>query len=512
MKPIIILSSSDYSDSYDEKKSANMKKNLNTTDSESETDEESGEKVVIKTFHPNKTVKKPILPPNRFFRRPKLNVKIFDIRFDESSSDESYYYSYSYDEEDKNHTDHVKTKITKNNIKNEKPIKLSNLNEENSDNDDVKQVESQNPEENDQMSKNKVNINKNQKNENKNDQINENQFKNEEIKENENNENSENQIITDKNQQKKIENDKGNLKNHENEQIDNSENQIITNKNNENKNDNSDNQIITNNNDNKTDEYNQDQIQNKEEKLTEDKEDLINSNLNEQIQNKENEMQTNEKEKGNEEEDEDEINPPIIKLNVFQPKPSITYSIVRTVESSLLTKNYKYSFYLESLQKFYTKVKVRNPEQRIPLFEGPTVNFKKKPSYSLITDKEFKTFSLKESDKSDDDLLNLKVCFDPLLALPRHLDIQIFTSPEISLTTKNPKVSMRGHWVLDFNGKFTIPSERNMIFVSAKEKDGDDLIFVRQISNDELEIDLCTDMDEIFVFAIGISIFIARLS
>ena len=157
-------------------------------------------------------------------------------------------------------------------------------------------------------------------------------------------------------------------------------------------------------------------------------------------------------------------------------------------------------------------MKARNPEQQIPLFEGPVVNFKKNSTYTLIADKELKSFSLKNGDKKGDEMMNMKVCFDSLLILPKHIDVQVFTSPEISMTTKFPKMSTRGHWVLDFNGKFTIPSERNMIFVNAKEKEGSNLIMVRQISNDEIEIDLCIDMDEIGVFALGLSIFIAKLS
>lgn len=494
MRPTIILSSSDYSDSYDndEKIPSKFDKNLNTTDSES--DDDSCEKVIVKTFNPNKQPKKPIVPINRV-RKPNINQKIYNLLIDdESSSYESDYSSYSYNENDKDHEVYTKTKIIKNNIS---FLKKDSI-EEISIQDESETAKDKHDEDMDKTLEN-VNVNsetiqnvEKQTGGNGKEPIQENETIQENDTVHEIEAEQTNEIINEKDQinindSDQIEEDNG-------KQVSNTSNEILTKENH---------QIQIDNDDISANDINEVTIEKTSNNDLDDQSVTVND------------QEQNQSSKTLDDQDEDDINPPIIKINCFQSKPSITYSIVRTIESSLRGKYYIFSFYLDTSQKFYTKVKVRNPEQQILIYQGPTVKFHKKNiTYTLITDKEFKNFSLKKDEKSDEELLNLKVCLDALLALPRHVDIQ-FMNPsgiQILLTTKNPKMSTRGHWVLDFGDRFTIPSEKNMIFVSAKEKNGVDLVIVRQISNSEIELDLCTDMDEISVFAIGLSIFIAKLS
>lgn len=220
-------------------------------------------------------------------------------------------------------------------------------------------------------------------------------------------------------------------------------------------------------------------------------------------------------EKSESKDDEEESNPLVVKINYFETKPSITYAISRKLKSSIRGKRYYYYFYSNSVLTFCAKAKTRHPDSSILIYEGEDAHLKGESPFILDITEDSTIFSLKKSNKLDEEMMTLKIFLDSaLLMLPRHVDVQIFPSagsPQILLTTKKPKLSARGHWILDFHDKFTIPSEKNMIFVSSKDENSTELIFIRKISSDGMEIDLCTNISEICVFAIGLSIFLAKL-
>lgn len=214
-------------------------------------------------------------------------------------------------------------------------------------------------------------------------------------------------------------------------------------------------------------------------------------------------------------ESEEESDPPIVKISHFEAKSSVTYAISRKLKSSIRGKRYYYYFYSNSTLKYCAKAKTRHPDSNILIYEGKNAHIKGKSQFILSINQESTNFSLKKSDESDEEIMTLKVFLDSaLLMLPRHVDVQILPSSgisQMSLTTKKPKLSARGNWILDFHDKFTIPSEKNMIFVSSKDNDGTELLFIRKISPEGMEIDLCTNIPEICVFSIGLSIFLAKL-
>lgn len=219
------------------------------------------------------------------------------------------------------------------------------------------------------------------------------------------------------------------------------------------------------------------------------------------------------KEKDTNEEEED-LNPPVIKMKHIKTNPSITFALFRKLKSSLRGKRYYYYFYSNGNPVFCAKTKNRHPDSNVLIYEGTKAHIKGESQYLLVTNQESTIFSLKKCDKLDEEMLTLKFFYDSaLLNLPKHIDIQIFPCigiSKMSLTTKKPKVSSRGNWILDFHDKFTIPSEKNMIFVPSKDKNGPDLLLVRKISPDGMEIDSYTNIPEVGIFAIGLSIFLAK--
>ncbi|OHT17120.1 hypothetical protein TRFO_12643 [Tritrichomonas foetus] len=213
--------------------------------------------------------------------------------------------------------------------------------------------------------------------------------------------------------------------------------------------------------------------------------------------------------------DDDDLPPIVLVNNQANTIPQVTFAVSRKIKSSIRGKRFYYYFYSDSNPLFCAKAKSRHPTSHIPICKGDQIHMKGKHEYTFLVGNDSTFFSLRKGKSSGDELLAMNIVLDSsLLMLPRHIDVQIFEKigiPPISLTTKRPKMSTRGDWTLDFHNKFTIPSEKNAIFVLLNDKEGPDLLVTRKISGSGMEIDLCTNLPEIAVFAIGLGIFIAKL-
>jgi hypothetical protein len=74
--------------------------------------------------------------------------------------------------------------------------------------------------------------------------------------------------------------------------------------------------------------------------------------------------------------------------------------------------------------------------------------------------------------------------------------------------SKNPKLSPEGKIAHDFDGRFAIDSVKNVVL--AAKPDGPGLISVRKAAEDVLELEVRFDPDPLWIFAIGISSFLAK--
>lgn len=91
---------------------------------------------------------------------------------------------------------------------------------------------------------------------------------------------------------------------------------------------------------------------------------------------------------------------------------------------------------------------------------------------------------------------------DGLLS-PRN--IKITFSDERQLTSKLPKKTKDGHWIMNFNGKYTLRSHKNAVLVDKTQKR---VIMMRKIDRNTLEQELITDFTPVQMFAFGIASFL----
>lgn len=76
------------------------------------------------------------------------------------------------------------------------------------------------------------------------------------------------------------------------------------------------------------------------------------------------------------------------------------------------------------------------------------------------------------------------------------------------LISKDPSISNQGKYVLYFGGKLTIGSVKNTILIDEAEKF--EVIGIRKIDKNSLEIDARNDYSEFIAFCVGMCSFIAR--
>lgn len=214
------------------------------------------------------------------------------------------------------------------------------------------------------------------------------------------------------------------------------------------------------------------------------------------------------------EEDESSGDIPSITLPRFKVESYKTYALQRETKQTIRGKRFYYRFYYQGDLLFSAKTKTRHPDTFVPIVSGSDVHMKGNHDYELHVSDEGTCFHLQKS-KTPDVQLSYKVVLEStLIMLPRYANVEIYQSigyTETKLTTRRPKMSTRGEWILDFHNKFILPSQKNAIFIHFKDENGPDIINIRKIAKNSLEVDCFIKLPEIGVFAIGLCNFITRL-
>lgn len=89
------------------------------------------------------------------------------------------------------------------------------------------------------------------------------------------------------------------------------------------------------------------------------------------------------------------------------------------------------------------------------------------------------------------------------VASPRNIKITL--GDERQLTSKLPKRTKDGHWIMNFNGKYTLRSHKNAVLVDKTQKR---VIMMRKISRNTLEQEVIADFTPVQMFAFGIASFL----
>jgi hypothetical protein len=128
---------------------------------------------------------------------------------------------------------------------------------------------------------------------------------------------------------------------------------------------------------------------------------------------------------------------------------------------------------------------------------------------AILAKGELTSFSVRRGHRYGEELAAIH--FSAKFKRPRHLEIAFFKATgdlPLSIANRPAKRSPLGDWLLDFGPRVAIPSRRNAILV-----DGNDceIVAVRAVENNTLEIDAHAGLEELVVFAIGFSSFACNM-
>ena len=193
------------------------------------------------------------------------------------------------------------------------------------------------------------------------------------------------------------------------------------------------------------------------------------------------------------------------------------YAITRKKKISI--KGSSYVFHLMSQDEIIlsSKCKNRNPSKPMPIARGADVHLSTGGEYYLIPDKGATIFELRKDSVNGPKIMGSHILQNiHNVMMPRTVIVDITEEagiPMLTLVTKKPKLNRNCTFTLHFHNRFTIPSEKNAIFLNqALGTRGPDVISIRKIGKETLEIIADATLPDVVVFSIGLTMFTGNLA
>lgn len=207
-----------------------------------------------------------------------------------------------------------------------------------------------------------------------------------------------------------------------------------------------------------------------------------------------------------------------VTVAIPQPPPIVetTYAITRTNKVSLKGSSYTFHFLKQDNIIYSSKCKGRNPSKPMPIVAGEEVHLSKPGDFYLIPEKSSTIFELRKESITGPLISTSHIMHNVHnLMMPRTVMISITEEsglPTTTLITRKPKLNRNGTFTLHFHNRFTIPSEKNAIFINqALGTNGPDVLSIRKIGKATLEIISDVKIPDYLVFAIGLTMFTGNL-
>ena len=192
----------------------------------------------------------------------------------------------------------------------------------------------------------------------------------------------------------------------------------------------------------------------------------------------------------------------------------VNYAIIRT--HSVIKNVYTYKFHHEGNIIFSAKCKKRNPNKPIVITAGEDVHISVQGDYYLVPENSATMFTLRKRTETGTKLMTAHILHNmENYILPRLVTVSLTEEnglPMQTLVTRKPKMNRNGIFTLDFQNRFTIASEKNAIFYNqALGRSSQNVLCVRKIAKETLEINTTDKLPPYLIFAIGLVMFTANL-
>lgn len=194
-----------------------------------------------------------------------------------------------------------------------------------------------------------------------------------------------------------------------------------------------------------------------------------------------------------------------------------TYVIEREIVYGFTGRSFLYFFLRNDECLFSSKAKERHPSSKIPIKIGNDVHIGIGGEYSLFSNSDSREFVLKQTSCPEFDLFRFEIInvksFVPKPRQCRAIIYPVDSFPtQMILTTKPPQMTSKGTFVLDFHDRFTIPSEKNSIFVYEKiKRNSPEVASVRKIGRNHIEIIIDERIPPVIAFSLGLCLLVGDL-
>ena len=244
---------------------------------------------------------------------------------------------------------------------------------------------------------------------------------------------------------------------------------------------------------------------------------LQNQNVNNNIKIPTPETQTNEEPKK-----ENEPERAIENTEIPKPKPHIAIpvevkpkdmpmsDISRKKITSLGGTKYEFKYYYNTNLEMSAKYKKGG--EYVAICQGETVHLKG-PSYAcLAIGNHGSDFSLRMGSLTGEEMLTMRFTPPEKDEYARKIIISFFSAKEgqpLRLFSRQPTLDQSKKLVYQFNGRFKLDSVKNAVLYEKRNKE--DLMWIRKIRPDVLELNAAFELDHVAIFAIGLASFITNV-
>ena len=194
------------------------------------------------------------------------------------------------------------------------------------------------------------------------------------------------------------------------------------------------------------------------------------------------------------------------------PSEYVTYNCFKSEELSWRGKRHYYYIYLDTKRCFTSKVKALNQTEPIPVSQGEKCHYRGKNEYFILTSRNLKAYSIRKGSPTGNEIGILTMFQMASTGEPKEIRFTIYhddNSIPLRMISLKPDRLPDNSYQLDFRGRYCVPSIKNCILV--RETDKKEMIAVRKVEHNELEIDALASIPPIYIHVLSLALWCSSI-
>lgn len=194
------------------------------------------------------------------------------------------------------------------------------------------------------------------------------------------------------------------------------------------------------------------------------------------------------------------------------PIEYITYNCFKSEEISWKGKRYYYYIDYDTKRFYTSKLKAANQAEPIPVSQGLKCHYRDQNEYFVLTSKNLKAYSIRKGSPTGRESGILTLFQMTYTGEPKGIRYTIYhddNSMPLRLVSLKPNRLPDNSYQLDFRGRYCVPSIKNCILI--RETDKREMIAVRKVEQNELEIDALASIPPIYIHVLNLALWCSAI-